>query len=78
LPVWHHNPILNESAVLLTKNDPSQVANKSVGQRLTYGNESREVSEMTSNKNLQIGSMVKDLYAARHLKAGSWNCIPNP
>jgi hypothetical protein len=78
LPVRHHNPISNESAVSSTKNDPSQVANESVAQRLTYGNESRQVSEMTSNKNLQIRLMVKDLYAAGHLKAGSWNHIPNP
>jgi hypothetical protein len=41
-------------------------------------NESRQVSETTSNKNLQIGSMVEDLYAAGQLKAGSWNRIPNP
>jgi hypothetical protein len=58
--------------------DPSQVANESVAQRLMYGNELREVSEMTSNKNLQIGLMVEDLYAAGHLRAGSWNRIPNP
>jgi hypothetical protein len=78
LPVRHRNPISNESAVSSTENDPSQVANESVAQRLMYGNESREVSETTSNKNLQIGSMVEELYAAGHLKAGSWNRIPNP
>ena len=77
LPVRHQNPFSNESAVSSTANEPIQVANESVAQRLTYGNESREVSETTSNKNMWIGSMVEELYAAGHLKAGSWNGIPS-